>query len=150
MDESNKQVIQLLKLKIDQGIYSLDQLIVPQKFEMTLVRNGKVITEEVPILRRKFALTEIRKDLLASDQEFSKFTKEQVIEKLLEIGELNESEELLRLKELLKKLKQLERTRYSACCRDSSSFNNHSHLLVTKKAMYDTACFLKDDKYYLE
>ena len=97
MDESNKQVIQLLKLKIDQGIYSLDQPIVPQQFEKTLLRNGKVTTEEVSILRRKFPLTEIHKDLLASDQEFSKFTKEEVIEKLLETAELNESEELLSL-----------------------------------------------------
>ena len=150
VDESNKQVIQLIRLKIDQGIYSLDQPIVPQQFEKTLLRNGKVITEEVSILRRKFPLTEIREDLLASDQEFSKFTKEEVIEKLLQTAELNESEELLSLKELLKKLKQLERTRYSACCHDNSSFNNHSHLLFTKKAMYDTACFLTHDKYYLE
>ena len=52
---------------------------------------------------------------LTSDQEFLKFTKEEVTEKLLEIGELNESEELLSFKELLKKLKQLERTRYFAC-----------------------------------
>ena len=115
-----------------------------------MLRNGKVITEEVSILRKKVPLTEIRKGLLASDQEFSKFTKEEVIEKLLETGELNESEELLSLKELSKKLKQLERTRYSACCHDNSSFNNPSHLLVTKKAMYDTACFLTHNKYYLE
>ena len=121
MDKSNKEVIELPKFKIDQGIYYLAQLIVPQKFEKTLLRNCKIITEEVSILGRKFALT---KDLLinhkeymrlTSDQEFSKFTKEEVTEKLLEIGELNESEELLSFKELLKKLKQVERTRYFAC-----------------------------------
>ena len=109
VDKSNKEVIQLLKSKIDQGIFSLGQLIVPQKFEKTLLGNGKIITEEVSILGRKFALTKIRKDLLinhkeymrlARDQEFSKFTKEEVIEKLLEIGELNKSEELLSLEEL--------------------------------------------------
>ena len=87
---------------------------------------------------------------LTSDQEFSKFTKEEVIEKLLEIGELNKSEELLSLEELLKKLKQLERTRYFSCWHDSSSLNNHSHLLVTINVMYDTACFLTDDEYYLK
>ena len=37
---------------------------------------------------------------LASDQVFSKFTKEEVIEKLLDTGELNESEELLSFKKL--------------------------------------------------
>ena len=87
---------------------------------------------------------------LASDQEFSKFTKEEVIEKLLEIGELNQSEELLNLKKLSKKLKQLERTRYFACCHDSSSSNNHRHLLTTIKSMYDAAWLFTDDKYYLK
>ena len=76
-----------------------------------MLRNGKIITEEVSILRRKFALTKIRVDLfidheeyirLTSDQEFSKFTKEEVIEKLLENDELNKSEELLSLQELKK------------------------------------------------
>ena len=76
-----------------------------------MLRNGKTITEEVSILRRKFALTKIRVDLfidheeyirLTSDQEFSKFTKEEVIEKLLENDELNKSEELLSLQELKK------------------------------------------------
>ena len=86
MNKSNKEVIQLLKSKIDRGIYSLGQLIVPQKFEKTLLRNGKIITEEVSILARLMRLT--------SDQEFSKFTKEEVTEKLQENGELNESEEL--------------------------------------------------------
>ena len=61
MDKSNKEVIELPKSKIDQGIYYLAQLIVPQKFEKTLLRNCKIITEEVSILGRKFALT---KDLL--------------------------------------------------------------------------------------
>ena len=52
---------------------------------------------------------------LTSDQEFSKFTKEKLIEKLLGNGELKESEELLSLEKLLKKLKQLACTRYFAC-----------------------------------
>ena len=76
-----------------------------------MLRNGKIITEEVSILRRKFALTKIRVDLfidheeyirLTSDQEFSKFTKEEVIEKLLGNDELNKSEERLSLQELKK------------------------------------------------
>ena len=69
----------------------------------------------------------------------------------MEKGRLNESEELLSLEELLKKLKQLERTRYFACWHDSSSLNNRSHLLVTVNViMYHTPCFLTDDEYYLK
>ena len=80
-------------------------------------------------------------------QEFLKFTKE-VIEKLLENGKLNESEELPSWEELLKKLKQLERTRF-AYWHDSSSLNNRSHLLVPLNVMCDTTCFVTDDEYYL-
>ena len=50
VDKPNKEVIQLLKSKINQGIYCLGQLIVPQKFEKTLLQNGKIITKEVSIL----------------------------------------------------------------------------------------------------
>ena len=39
---------------------------------------------------------------LASDKEFSKFTKEEVIGKLMENDKLNKSEELLKLEELRK------------------------------------------------
>ena len=86
---------------------------------------------------------------LTSDQEFSKFTKEKLIEKLLENGELNETEELLSLEELLKKLKQLACTRYFAYWH-VCLLNNHSHLLVTINVMYDAARFLMDDEYYLK
>ena len=68
----------------------------------------------------------------------------------MDIGELNESEELLSLDELLKELKQLEHTRYFLCWHDTSSLNNHSHLIVTINVMCDTACFLRNDEYYLK
>ena len=69
VDKSNKEVIQLLNSKIDPGIYSLGQRIVPRKFEKILLRNEKIITEEVSILGRKFALTKIREDLLINHKE---------------------------------------------------------------------------------
>ena len=107
------------------------------------------------VIRRKFVLTKICKDLLidykeyvrlTSGQVFSKFNKEEVIENLMQIGQLNENEKHLSLAELLKKLRQFERTRYFACWNESSSLNNHSHFLVTKNVMYDKASFLTNDK----
>ena len=53
-----------------------------------MLRNGKIIAEEISILARKFALTKICKDLLinqkvymriTSDQEYSKFAKEELM-----------------------------------------------------------------------
>ena len=93
MNKSNKEVIQLLKSNIEQGIYCLDQQIVTQKFHKPFLRNGKTVTERVLILGRNVALTEICKVLqidhkeyvrLESDKEIYKIPKEQVIEKLLQ------------------------------------------------------------------
>ena len=93
MNKSNKEVIQLLKSNIEQGIYCPDQQIVTQKFHKPFLRNGKTVTERVLILGRNVALTEICKVLqidhkeyvrLESDKEIYKIPKEQVIEKLLQ------------------------------------------------------------------
>ena len=53
-----------LKLKIEQGEYSLGQMVVPQNFTKTSIKDGKMITEEVSISGRKFPLKDIRKNLL--------------------------------------------------------------------------------------
>ena len=54
----------ILKLKIEQGEYSLDQIVVPQNFTKTAIKDRKMITQEVSISGRKFSLEDIRKILL--------------------------------------------------------------------------------------
>ena len=70
MNKSNKEVIQLLKSNIEQGIYCPDQQIVTQKFHKPFLRNGKTVTERVLILGRNVALTEICKVLQIDHKEY--------------------------------------------------------------------------------
>lgn len=69
VDKSNKEIIHWLKSTIGQDIYSLSHQIVPQKIEKKFLRNEKTVTEEVKILRKSIALTEIGKYLLIDHKE---------------------------------------------------------------------------------
>ena len=63
-----------LKLKIEQGDYSLGQIVVPQNFTKTAIKDGKMITEEVSISGRKFPLEDIRKNLLIRHTKYMRLT----------------------------------------------------------------------------
>ena len=63
-----------LKLKIEQGEYSLGQIVVPQNFTKTAIKDGKMITEEVSISGRKFPLEDIRKNLLIRHTKYMRLT----------------------------------------------------------------------------
>ena len=121
----------ILKLKIEQGEYSLGQIVVPQNFTKTAIKDGKMITEEVsisgrkfaikdgkmiteevPISGRKFPLEDIRKNLLichannmhlTTDEEFENMELNEVQQKLKNLREFSENSETLQ--QLLIKLK---------------------------------------------
>ena len=63
-----------LKLKIEQGEYSLGQTVVPQNFTKTAIKDGKMITKEVSISGRKFPLEDIRKNLLIHHTKYMHLT----------------------------------------------------------------------------
>ena len=44
----------ILKLNIEQGEYSLGQIVVPQNFTKTAIKDGKMIAQEMSISGRKF------------------------------------------------------------------------------------------------
>ena len=66
-----------LKLKIEQGEYSLGQIVVPQNFTKTAIKDGKMITEEVSISGRKFPLKDIRKNLLIRHTRYMRLTTDE-------------------------------------------------------------------------
>ena len=145
-----------LKLKIEQGEYSLGQIVVPQNFTKTSIKDGKMITEEVSISGRKFPLKDIRKNLLirhtrymclTTDEEFANVELNYVQKKKKNLGKFSDNNETL--EELLIKLKKMERTRYFAFWYDGSTTGNHSHLLITVNVLYDPASFLSNEEYYL-
>ena len=83
-----------LKLKIEQGEYSLGQIVVPQNFTKTAIKDGKMITEEVSISRLKFLLEHIQKNLVIGDTKYMRLTTDE------EFANMGPNEEQQKLKNL--------------------------------------------------
>ena len=103
----------ILKLKIKQWEYSLGQIVVPQNFTKTAIKDGRMIAEEVSTSGRKFLLEDIRKNLLirhtkymhlTTDKEFANRELNEVQQKLKNLGEFSDNSQTL--EELLIKLKK--------------------------------------------
>ena len=47
MEETNKDVQKQLTEKIKTGIYHTGNLIVPQKYEKVILKNGQLLTQEI-------------------------------------------------------------------------------------------------------
>ena len=84
----------ILKLKIEQEEYSLGQIVVPQNFTKTAIKDGKMITKKVSISGRKFSLDDIRKNLLICHSKYMRLTTDEEFANM----ELNEVQQKLKVK----------------------------------------------------
>ena len=84
----------ILKLKIEQEEYSLGQIVVPQNFTKTAIKDGKMITKKVSISGRKFSLDDIRKNLLIYHSKYMHLTTDEEFVNM----ELNEVQQKLKVK----------------------------------------------------
>ena len=91
-----KNVTEQLEGKIVDGIYRIGSLITPQRFEKTVLQNGKIYKEEINVSKRKFDLESIRNDMynqhkkfmrLRSDNDYSKLSREDTIKQLWRLSE---------------------------------------------------------------
>ena len=92
---STKNVAEQLKGKIADGTYRIGSLIIPQRFEKTVLQNGKIYKEEAHVSGRKIDLESIRIDMynqhkkfmrLRSDNDYSKLSREDTIKQLCRIN----------------------------------------------------------------
>ena len=157
IEETNECLNKKLKESIANGTYLIGNLIVPQKFEKTVLRNNKIIVEEVEIRGRKIPMAEIRKKMLKnhreymrlrSNAEFSEFTREKITEELKQLNELPNNFENNLKETLIEKRKTLERTRHLMFWHDGSTLACHSHILMTFNTIYDPAVHLTDEEYF--
>ena len=152
----NENIKKRLKEKIKHGSYLTGSLIVPQSFERVILRDNKVIVDEVVVHGRKTPMIEIRKKLfkdhnpymrLRSDKDSQKLTREELTNELHNLGEYKPiftEYSTIMLKELRKKL---EPTCHLMFCHDGSTLANHSHISMTVSAMYDPAVYITDQGY---
>ena len=86
MEETNEEVQKQLMEKIKKGIYHNGNLIVPQKYEKVILKNGQLLNEEILVSGRKIPLRTIRTAMLQkqekymrvrTDAEFNNMSREQ-------------------------------------------------------------------------
>ena len=157
MDVSNDEVKQLLKKDLEDGIYNLGELIVPQTFTKVSVINNKVVWEEININGRRIPLADIRQSMLEehkpfmrlrTDEEFESLGRDEIIRDLMKIHEFHINDNELDTLTLLERLMKFERTRNLMTWHDCSTVSNHSHFLMMVSAMYDPAVYFTDDEFY--
>ena len=154
MEETNKEVQKQLMEKIKKDIYHTGNLIVPQKYEKVILKNGQLQYEEI-LSGRKTPLRNICTTMLQkqekymrvrTDCDFNKVSCEQVRTGFKNVNEFEINDENSSLEELLKKLMKYERTRSLSLWHDVSTLSNQGHLLMMVACLYDPAVFLTDDE----
>ena len=60
VDETNESLQKQLTQSVEKGTYIISDLIVPQTFEMTKIRDNKIMVENVIIHGRKIPMPKIR------------------------------------------------------------------------------------------
>ena len=76
MEETNKQVQNKLMEKIKKGIYDTGKLIVLQKYEKVILKNGRLLNEQIQIPGRKIQLRNIRTTMLQKQENYTRLRTE--------------------------------------------------------------------------
>ena len=76
MKETNKQVQNKLMEKIKKGIYDTGKLIVLQKYEKVILKNGRLLNEQIQIPGRKIQLRNIRTTMLQKQENYTRLRTE--------------------------------------------------------------------------
>ena len=76
LEETNKEVQNKLMEKIKKGIYHTENLIVPQKYEKVMLKNGRLLNEEIQVSGRKIPLRNIRTTILQKQENYMRVRTE--------------------------------------------------------------------------
>ncbi|KAK3700756.1 hypothetical protein QZH41_010938, partial [Actinostola sp. cb2023] len=153
--ETNDELRDTLKLKIQKGEYTLGELIVPKKYKKMLIdKDGNIKSEEFTIQGRKIPLDEIRKKTLTKHKPFirqhpdvyyDEMSRLNVVECLKKKMEFDDTQGLTAMRE---KLKKMQRQRHLMIWHDHSTVANHGHLVFVVTSAYDPALYLTKEEYY--
>ena len=153
VDEINESLQNQLKESIEKGTYIIGDLIVPETFEMTKIRNNKIVVEDVTIHAKKIPMAKIRQKMLEehlcymrlrTHNDFQNLTGDEIINELKCLGELPNDDSLSN-ETLVNKLKSRRQLMF---WHDGSTLANHSHILMTVAAVYDPAGYFRDEQFF--
>ncbi|KAL9977472.1 hypothetical protein ACROYT_G014878 [Oculina patagonica] len=152
--ETNDSLKQKLKLKIQQGEFTVGELIVPREYEKLIIdADGKIHTTTFTVQGRKQPLEEIRRKTLEvhekfmkvkPDEYYSEMSREDVITQLTRLNEYNPDDGLTKMR---KKLQKISTTRHLQIWHDHSTLANTGHIIFTVNCLYDPAIYMTDDEY---
>ena len=154
---TTEELIIELKKQLDAEVYTLGELIVPQKFEKITMIDNKLEKEEIEVKGRKIPFDTIRQKInikhekymkIHSDEELVAMNNDEIRKHLNNINELKKSDDSCSIEELRKKLSQFERTRHLMLWHDGSTLSNHGHLLMMVCVIYDPAIYYTDKEYF--
>ena len=149
---TNKNIKQKIAEKLKSGEYTLGNMIAPKQYKkLVITPEGNIEEQTFSVSGRHIPLAEIRQRLLNeherkglvrehSEEYFQDMSPEEVIDKLRNLGEYNDDEELT-INEMKEKLISLTRKRHLIVWADHSSLMNHGHILLTVNCLYDPAFF---------
>ena len=120
------------------GEYNIDQLIIPQAFQKTSIKDNTVATEEFTVQSRKISLHNIRKKMFHDHQNYMQLHTDEEIESFDEITLIDmfkKKERLFRrksisltksdLQNLLKNMREQD-----TLCSGMMVISNHGHMMM--------------------
>ena len=124
----------------------------PQTFKKVILKDGHVTTETFTVSERKIPLADIRERTLKKHEQlglicahtgecYDAMTREEIINRLKQLGESAKVSEAAELNDIKKYLKGIERTRHLMIWADNSTLLNHRYLLMTVNVLYDEVVF---------
>ena len=155
---TNKKLKVELKKLIDNGKYSIGELITPQKYEKLIIKeDGTTEVEEIEIKGRKNPLHDIRLKMtekhnqyfrLFTEKEYDEMSEETICNELKRINEFTNEKE--GREKLLDHLKSFQQHRNLQFWHDGSCVSNHSHVMMMINSLYDKAIYLTNEEYFMK
>ena len=155
-ERTNDEVLKQLKEKIKAGLYTMGEVIVPQKFQkLSINKDGEAEIVDVVVSGRKYPLLHMCHQMLKdhdkylrlfSDKEYNELSKEKIKTELMRINEYESAKNLTTVQQL-DILKAFQRTRNLMLWHDTSTISDHSYLLMMVKCVYDHAIFFTNEEY---
>ena len=146
-----------VKKMVDSGEIDLGINIVEREYQKNVFDKytGEIVTIKFSVFGRKISFNNLRIKLfkkfkqfmrLNSDLYFENLSESELIERLINIDELGESDRNITL--MKETLKKFERTRHLQIWHDGSTLSNHGHILFCINQLYDPAVFYTNSEYF--
>ena len=121
-------------------------MIVPQKYQRTVLNGDKIEKEIIEISRRKINILDIRKTILKRNEKFmiiftgkqyEKMFSTELVNEFRRINEFSQYDTNISKKDI--KLKHLQSTRHLMCWHHDAILDGHGYILMTVSELYNPA-----------